>query len=203
MEPTFRPACWWPCWYPTRLFGGKTRRNFNTLGCNYVLGLLLKYCSHIMDESGYATALIHCVGESNWIVASLIGMRVVHPRFRFWFEVSFCSDTEKLAIGFQSLLDYEWIDFGVFCWHMLRSLSSCLEGLKSAGIVEEWLFFDDIRTSIFTLGGLLVCSSNVPVKVSKMIYFFQLMSLINAMNFHSHCFYLFYHLLLASSDETK
>ena len=165
--------------------------------------LLLKYCSDIMDEIGYATAFFHCVDESNWIFASSIGMRFVHPWFMFWFEVSFCSDAEKLAIGFQSLLDYEWIDFSVFCWHMLRSLLSFLEGLKSAGIVEEWFFFEDIRPSKFTLGGLLVCSSIVPVFVSKIIHFFQLMSLINPMKFQFICFCLFYHLLLASTDGTK
>ena len=115
MEPTIRPACWQPCSYPTCVFGGETRKNSNLLGSIYVLGLLLKYCSDIMDETGYATASFHCVGESNWIIASSIGMRFVDPWFRFCFEVSFCSDTEKLAFGFESLFDYEWIDFGVFC----------------------------------------------------------------------------------------
>ena len=71
-EPTIRPACSRPCSYPTCVLGGKTRRNFNWLGCIYVLGLLLKWCSDIMDEIVYATVLFNCVVENNWIFASLI-----------------------------------------------------------------------------------------------------------------------------------
>ena len=66
--------------------------------------------------------------------------------FRLWIEVfSFCTLTETFAIEFQKWFDHEWIDFGVFCWKWLLSLTSYLYGLKFARKLQLLSFFDDIK----------------------------------------------------------
>ena len=118
MEPVNAPARWWPCACLKCVSGLRRLEKFlHFLRCIHVFDLVLKYGSDINEGNWLQlpSYFIVLIG----IVASVIGLSFFQLCSRFYIEVfSYCTMTETYAIGLQKRFDYEWIDFGVFCWKM-------------------------------------------------------------------------------------
>ena len=103
----------------------KFRENLKFLRCIYVFELVLKNCSDII-EGNWLQVLFHffvLMGKVSWD----IGMSFYLLCSRFLIEVfSFCTFTEKFAIGFQnwfwSQMDWFWslsMEYGFFRWLLI------------------------------------------------------------------------------------
>ena len=128
--------CFWPA---------ETRKNLEFfLRCIHVFGVVLKYALDINE--GIWLQLFFYLIVLMGIVASVMGMSFIRLCFIIYIEVfSYCTLTEKFAIGFQMWFDHEWIDFRVFVGKWLLSLSSYLFALTSARMAQLLFFFDVIN----------------------------------------------------------
>ena len=146
MELVIAPARWWPCACLKCVSGlRRLEKSLNFLRCIHVIDLVLKYGWHKWRKLNTASFLSHCIDGLMGIVTADIGMSffsyVSGFRLKFF---SYCTLTERFAIGFQKWFDHEWIDFGFFfVGKWLLSSTSYLYGLKSARIAQFLLFFDD------------------------------------------------------------
>ena len=127
------------------------------------------------------------------LVSSIVGMSFFHLCFRFWVEVfSYCTFTETFANGLQNWFDHKWIDFGVFFWTWLFSLTYYLHWLKFARIAQ--FLFPFWRHQVFSITSLkdtLVCCSNVLVLFSHKIIYYRLICFSIAMQLYFLSFCVF------------
>ena len=123
MEPVNALACVWPCACLKCVSGlRRLEKTLSFLRCIHVFDLVLKYGSDI--EEGNRLQLLFYVIVLFGVVDSVSGMSFFQLCFRFSIEVfSYCTLTETFALGFQKWFDHEWIDFAVFCWEWLLSLT--------------------------------------------------------------------------------
>ena len=134
-----------------------------------------------MEEIGYTSLLLPCVGECScvvyWIFFSFVGQVLVWSFVVLQFHGNVCIWTPKVI-----LRQMNW--FWSFCVEIcLVSSSSYLHGLKSLRDANLWLSFDDMKSSIRSLRGIVVCSLIVPVPFSHRIFKYRQMSFINAVQF--------------------
>ena len=147
----------------------ETSQNLNFSRCIHAFDLLLKFSSYLNE--GIWLQLLFCFIMLMNLVSSIVGMSFFHLCFRFWVEVfSYCTFTETFANGLQNWFDHKWIDFGVFFWTWLFSLTYYLHWLKFARIPQ--FLFPFWRHQVFSITSLkdtLVCCSNVLVLFSHKI----------------------------------
>ena len=123
----------------------ETSQNLNFSRCIHAFDLLLKFSSYLNE--GIWLQLLFCFIIMMNLVSPVDGMSFFHLCFRFWFEVfSYCTFTETFAIGLQNWFDQKWIDFGVFFWTWLFSLTFYLHWRKFAWIPHTCFPFDDIKS---------------------------------------------------------